>query len=81
MLFFRNVGDNLKVCFDFVIKVIIGNSGDWLIKEGEIIKFLIEFDLVYIIEFLNFCKVDFYMGYYGIVGRWCNDISMGVGGC
>lgn len=81
MLYFRDVGDRLKGGFDGVIKVIISNKGDKFIKEGEIIKFYIEFDLVYMIKFLDFCKEDFYYGFYGIVGRCCNDMFRGVGGC
>lgn len=69
MFYFRDVGDWLKVCFDGVIKVLIGNKGDRLIKDGEMIKFLIEIDLVYIIDFLSFCKEDLFLGLYGIVGR------------
>lgn len=81
MPLFRNVGDKLKARFDSAIKVIIGNSGDRLIKEGETIKPPTELDLVYTTESLNFCKADPYMGYHGTVGRRCNDTSMGVGGC
>lgn len=78
---FRDVGDRLKARFDSAIKVIIGNSGDQLIKEGETIKPPTELDLVYTTNSPNFCKADPYLGSHGTVGRRCNDTSMGVGGC
>lgn len=78
---FRDVGDRLKARFDGAIKVLIGNKGDRLIKDGETIKPPTEIDLVYTTDSPSFCKEDLSLGSHGTVGRQCNDTSMGVDGC